>query len=212
VRITQDVRIAMRALVLRASCVLQAPRRCRSTLQLPAASVRTHRRCASGVRDGEGAPIGPGAPPGLEGLRLREDGELVDEAGRALNALGATRFDVAVQAIRGAFPTPQDPAESNERAPPGQMLDALVRYPVDWVFQTIAAVTGDDARAAFAAEVAAVVRTHCGADSVAADGVTTATKGAKYVSVRVKARVGSSTQMVATTMALKSDPRVKMAF
>ena len=143
-------------------------------------------------------------------MRLREDGELVDEAGRALNALGATRFDVAVQAIRGAFPTPQDPTESNERAPPGQMLDALVRYPVDWTFQSIAAVTGDDARAAFAAELAEVVRTHCGAGSV--ESVTTAAKGEKYVAVRVKARLASSAQMVEATQALKRDPRVKMTF
>ena len=193
----------MRALVLSA-CVLHAPRRCRPT--------RTRRCVSASSRDGEAAPIGPGAPPGLEGLRLREDGELVDEVGRALNALGATRFDVAVQAIRGAFSTPQDPAESNERGPPGQVLDALVRYPVDWTFQTIAAVTGDAERAAFAAEVAALVRTHCGADAVAADGVSTATKGAKYVSVRVRARVGSSAQMVEATAALKRDPRVKMAF
>lgn len=202
----------MRALlVLRASYALHAPRSSRFTLPaLPVA--RTQRRCAAGARDGDAAPIGPGAPAGLEGLRLRDDGELVDEAGRALNALGATRFDVAVQAIRGAFPTPQDPAESNERAPPGQLLDALVRYPVDWTFQTIAAVTGDDARAAFAAEVAAVIREHCGADSVAVDGVTTAAKGAKYVSVRVKARLGSSAQMVEATLALKRDPRVKMTF
>ena len=198
----------MRALVLRASCVL--PRRCRSTPPLPAAAARAQRRCTAGARDGEAAPVG--APPGLEGLRLDDNGELVDEAGRALNALGATRFDVAVQALRGAFATPQDPAESNERAPPGQILDALVRYPTDWVFQTIAAVAGADARAAFAAEVADVVRAHCGADAVPVDGVTTAAKGAKYVAVRVKARVDSSAQMVAATLALKQDPRVKMTF
>ena len=156
-------------------------------------------------------PIGPGVP-GLEGLRLREDGELVDEAGRALNALGATRFDVAVQAMRGAFPTPQDAEASNERGPPGQIMDALVRYPVDWHFQTIAAVAGDAERAAFAAKLVEVVRKHCGAEAVADDGVATAAKGAKWVSVRIKARVGSSAQMLQTTLALKQDPRVKMSF
>ena len=140
------------------------------------------------------------------------DGELVDEKGRALNALGATRFDVAVQAMRGAFPTPQDAAASNERGPPGQIMDALVRYPVDWHFQTIAAVAGDDARAAFAAKLVEVVRTHCGAESVADDGVSTAAKGTKWVSVRIKARVGSSALMLQTTLALKQDPRVKMSF
>ena len=136
----------------------------------------------------------------------------MDEKGRALNALGATRFDVAVQAMRGAFPTPQDAAASNERGPPGQIMDALVRYPVDWHFQTIAAVAGDDARAAFAAELVEVVRTHCGAESVADDGVSTAAKGTKWVSVRIKARVGSSAQMLQTTLALKQDLRVKMSF
>ena len=203
----------MRALLLRhVACVPHAPLRCRAAPH-PAAgpAAGAKRCCAAGAGDGDAAPIGPGVP-GLEGLRLRDDGELVDENGRALNALGATRFDVAVQAMRGAFPTPQDPAESNERGPPGQLMDALVRYPVDWHFQTIAAVTGSDARAAFAAELADVVRKHCGAESVAADGVTTAAKGAKYVSVRIKARVGSSAQMVETTQALKRDPRVKMSF
>ena len=80
---------------------------------------RSRRRCASG--EGEAAPIGADAPPGLAGLRLREDGELVDEAGRTLNSLGATRFDVAVQAMRGAIPMPADPAASNERGPAGQI-------------------------------------------------------------------------------------------
>ena len=37
------------------------------------------------------------------------------------------------------------------------------------------------------------------------DGVATAAKGAKWVSVRIKARVGSSAQMLQTTLALKQD-------
>ncbi len=150
------------------------------------------------------------APPGLAGLRMTPDGELVDERGRALNALGATRFDVAVQAIRGAFPT-GDAAASTERAPPGQVMDALVKYPADWLFQTIARVPPAE-RDAFADEVAALVRATCGEDAVLPGGVTHGAKGATYVAVRVRARVQSAAQMVAVVDALKRDSRVKMAF
>ena len=171
---------------------------------------------ASSASDGGGAasdgsvPL-RNAPPGLDGLRLTLDGELVDERGRALNALGATRFDVAVQAMRGAFATPARPEDSHERAPPGQMLDALVRYPVEWLFQTIARVPPGPPRDAFANEVAAVVRRVCGDAAVLPNGVSQAAKGDTYVSVRVKALVGSSAEVNEVLAALRQDARVKMA-
>jgi putative lipoic acid-binding regulatory protein len=168
------------------------------------------RRCAALPHDDASVPLRD-APPGLAGLRMTPDGELVDERGKSLNALGATRFDVAVQAIRGAFPT-GDAAASTERAPAGQVMDALVKYPADWLFQTIARVPPGDGRDAFAAEVAALVRTTCGDDAVLPGGVTHAAKGATYVAVRVRARVQSAAQMVTVVEVLKKDGRVKMAF
>jgi putative lipoic acid-binding regulatory protein len=174
-----------------------------------------HRPCRAAVQppaspDGSVPLRGPALPSGLEGLRLTADGELVDERGRALNALGATRFDVAVQAIRGAFPT-GDASASTERAAPGQVLDALVKYPTEWLFQCIAAVA-PPGRDAFAAEVAAAVRARCGEAAVLPGGVTHAAKGEKYVAVRVRATVQSAADMNAVVEALRKDARVKMAF
>jgi hypothetical protein len=196
----------MRVFAARPAAAL-ACRRLRSRCPQPPAAARRAAAAAAGSPD-DTVPL-RGAPPGLEGLRLTPEGELVDERGKALNALGATRFDVAVQAMRGAFPGTSDAAASNERAT-GQMLDALVKFPTDWLFQTVARVPPAE-RDAFAAEVAALVRAQCGPEAVLPDGVSHAAKGATWVAVRVKARVTSSAAVAAVVDALRRDARVKMA-
>ena len=205
--------------------------------RLPAAAARRCRAPCRAAHGGDTRPLPDDAPDGLAGLRISADGELVDERGKALNALGArhalrcaawplrraalpltllprarSRFDVAVQAMRGAFPT-GDAAASTERAPPGAVLDALVNYPCDWLFQAIARVPAEGgARDAFAAEVAAVVSSVCGDGAVLPGGISTAAKGATYVAVRVKARVGCAAHVAAVAERLRGDPRVKMSF
>ena len=224
-----DARIAMRAL---------APCGALLVSRLPAAAAARRCRAPCRAAHGDTRPLPDDAPDGLAGLRISADGELVDERGKALNALGArhalrcaawaaaalccaaadaarstrSRFDVAVQAMRGAFPT-GDAAASTERAPPGAVLDALVNYPCDWLFQAIARVPAEGgARDAFAAEVAAVVAGVCGEGAVLPGGISTAAKGATYVAVRVKARVGCAAHVAAVAERLRGDPRVKMSF
>jgi len=82
--------------------------------------------------DAEPGPT-PSPPPGLEGLRLDDNGSLVEEkTGKALNALGATRFDVAVRAMRGEMTRHLDPGEDREDATSGKIAESLVRSMLMW--------------------------------------------------------------------------------
>ena len=73
-------------------------------------------------------------PEGLRGLAVNEEGDLVDAAtGKAINEFGATRFDVAVRALRGEL-SPEAWDEDTERAP-GAIMGRLLQFPCDYVFQ-----------------------------------------------------------------------------
>ncbi len=144
----------------------------------------------------------------MQGLRLNEHGQLVDERGKALNDLGATRFDLAVQALRGVFPSAEG-AASNERQD-GAFMDALCKYPAEWLFQVVGIAAAGAERDVLAEHCASTVRACCGEGAVLA--VTQAAKGPKYVSVRVRALVRSSAEMNTVIETLLKDSRVKMAF
>lgn len=147
-------------------------------------------------------------PPELAGLRLNAAGDLVDERGKAINELGATRFDIAVHALRGtAFATPD--VSTNERQD-GNFIDALCVYPTPWLFQAICSATTPEERDGVAAAVAAVVASVCGQGNVLS--VQQASKGNKYVSVRVQAMLPSSTAMNQVVEKLLQDSRVRMAY
>ncbi len=61
---------------------------------------------------------------------------LVDEkTGEVINEYGATRFDVAVRAIRGEFDPP--PGSENAERTPGLLLDSLVQWPSVYDFQFV---------------------------------------------------------------------------
>ena len=61
-------------------------------------------------------------PDALKGLVLNEDGDLVDtKTGKVLNEFGATRFDVAVRAMRGEY----DPIGASTEHEEGQIMDTL---------------------------------------------------------------------------------------
>jgi len=65
---------------------------------------------------------------------VNEAGDLVDATtGKAINEFGATRFDVAVRALRGEL-SPEAWAEDHERAP-GAIMERLMQFPCDYVFQ-----------------------------------------------------------------------------
>jgi Protein of unknown function (DUF493) len=131
----------------------------------------------------------------------------VDERGKRINDLGATRFDLAVHAMRGtAFASPGAASERDD----GAFMDALCVYPTPWLFQAICRATTLEEREGMQREVENVVRAVCGEGSVSS--VSQNRKGEKYVSVRVQAMLPSSTAMSKVVSTLLKDARVKMAF
>lgn len=73
------------------------------------------------------------APCQIPFLRSFPAGSLVEEkTGKALNALGATRFDVAVRAMRGEMTRHLDPGEDREDATSGKIAESLVRSMLMW--------------------------------------------------------------------------------
>ena len=65
-------------------------------------------------------------------MELDENGDLIDtKTGKALNEFGATRFDVAVRAMRGEY----DPIGVSTEKEEGQILDTLTQFPSDYTFQ-----------------------------------------------------------------------------
>ncbi|KAL4448122.1 hypothetical protein ABPG75_005341 [Micractinium tetrahymenae] len=88
-----------------------------------------------------GSSSGGGAadelPPKLQGLCISEDGQhLIDSAtGKVVNEFGATRFDVAVRAMRGEFDPPAY-MDNTERSS-GLLLDSLTQFPAVYDFQLV---------------------------------------------------------------------------
>ena len=71
-------------------------------------------------------------PEWAKDLALDENGDLIDtKTGKALNEFGATRFDVAVRAMRGEYDPPGVSTEKEE----GQILDTLTQFPSKYTFQ-----------------------------------------------------------------------------
>ncbi|GLI66195.1 hypothetical protein VaNZ11_009960 [Volvox africanus] len=75
-------------------------------------------------------------PPELRDLHINEDGFLIDtKTGKVINEMGATRFDVAVRALRGELDPPSW-VENSERTP-GVILSALYQFPRSYLFQVV---------------------------------------------------------------------------
>ncbi|GFR44038.1 hypothetical protein Agub_g5198 [Astrephomene gubernaculifera] len=89
-------------------------------------------------------------PPELRDLAISEDGFLIDtKTGKMINEMGATRFDVAVRALRGEL-DPPDWVENSERTP-GVILSALYQFPRPYIFQVVGRVQQPAAAPAAAA-------------------------------------------------------------
>ncbi|GIL62753.1 hypothetical protein Vafri_16931 [Volvox africanus] len=75
-------------------------------------------------------------PLELRDLHINEDGFLIDtKTGKVINEMGATRFDVAVRALRGELDPPSW-VENSERTP-GVILSALYQFPRSYLFQVV---------------------------------------------------------------------------
>ncbi|EEH52616.1 uncharacterized protein MICPUCDRAFT_48852 [Micromonas pusilla CCMP1545] len=92
----------------------------------------TARRAAGDDDDDIDARIPDDIPDALKDLVLNDDGDLVDtKTGQVLNDLGATRFDVAVRAMRGEY----DPPGASTEKDGGQIFDTLTQFPTSYTFQ-----------------------------------------------------------------------------
>ena len=92
----------------------------------------TARRAAGDDDDDTDARIPDDIPDALKDLVLNDDGDLVDtKTGQVLNDLGATRFDVAVRAMRGEY----DPPGASTEKDGGQIFDTLTQFPTSYTFQ-----------------------------------------------------------------------------
>ncbi|GLC37165.1 hypothetical protein PLESTB_000987000 [Pleodorina starrii] len=126
------------------------PRHASSALRLwPAPTLRVVSRRASSQQPSE-SDAGPSTsntddlPPELQGLQINEDGFLIDtKTGKVINEMGATRFDVAVRALRGELDPPEW-VENSERTP-GVILSALYQFPRSYLFQVVGRPTASPA-------------------------------------------------------------------
>lgn len=125
-------------------------------------------------------------PEELRGLRISEEGLLIDEyTGKTVNEFGATRFDVAVRALRGDLDPPYWLDDSEQT--PGVLLGSLFQFPADHVFHIVGKTNGDSV--AFVESVLSTVALVCEADIDRDKTEVKARLGGKYTSVNVEVRV-----------------------
>jgi hypothetical protein len=151
-------------------------------------------------------------PEALQNLRLDARGNLVDaRTGTAINEAGASRFDVAVRAMRGEFSAPPGRADT-ERAE-SSILDALVTFPAPHDFNFVLRVdaAAGATPAALAAEMAALVDDVCGG-APPAEASFKERKGGRFVSVAVRATVAAYEQVGRVFARLEGDARVVMKY
>eukprot|EP00887_Chlorella_sp_A99_P007077 scaffold2.g7077.t1 len=129
----------------------------------PPAGPPPARRAAAGA-------AGEQLPPALRDLQISDCGQhLIDsKTGKVINEFGATRFDVAVRAIRGEFDPP--PAAANTERESGLLLGCLTRFPTTYDFQLVVrtpqlARAGGSGGSAGAAASGGVAGAGAGADS-----------------------------------------------
>lgn len=142
--------------------------------------------------------------------------------GKVVNEFGATRFDVAVQAMRGAFDPPAG-TDNTERAS-GVLLDSLVRFPSVYPFQVVlrqgvssssSSNGSSDVRqtpAQLLERYRSIIAEACGADVPAEQCSVKERLGGKYVSLTIPARVPAAAVVQHVLESLKDDAMVVMRF
>lgn len=159
----------------------------------------------------------------MEGLAYDEEsGELIDqETGKPLKALnenGATRFDVAVRAMRGEFDRPGvEPEQDTEEAAAssGAILDALVHFPAPYTFQVVGpkgGAAGPEDISAFEEDVVACIARVLSAPPEMLEVSSKERSGGKYLSVSVVGTVSSPLLLDHVFSALDEMDRVMMRF
>mmetsp|Transcript_28618 Transcript_28618/g.48062 ORF Transcript_28618/g.48062 Transcript_28618/m.48062 type:complete len:235 (+) Transcript_28618:143-847(+) len=145
----------------------------------------------------------------FEGLRLDEKGDLVDEkTGAALNDFGATRWDVAVRAMRGDIGGQYTGEESTEKET-GQILGSLIKFPAPFTFQVVG-----KASEGFAEDMMACVSRTTGIPVVEFFPLTVKErgKGGKYLSLGITVVMESPAKVQEVYDALGKDARVMFKY
>eukprot|EP00775_Hariotina_reticulata_P004110 gene4110-4356_t len=150
-------------------------------------------------------------PQELQGLEISEDGFLIDtKTGKVINEFGATRFDVAVRALRGELDPPQwvDNSERN----PGVLLGRLMSFPTSYTFQVVGKVTADSPKNQFVSDMVSIVAQVCEAEIKEADVTVQERLGGKFVSISMQVLVRAPEIVQLVYEAIGKDSRVKMKF
>lgn len=135
---------------------------------------------------------------------------MVDEkTGEVINEYEATRFDVAVRAMRGEFDPP--PSSDNTERGAGVLMDSLVQWPAPYDFQFVVK-PGDAPAAAVAEELRAVVAATAGIDVPPSAVAVKERKGGKFLSITVTATVRYPELIQRVFAALDGDARILMKY
>ncbi|MDC1215825.1 DUF493 domain-containing protein [bacterium] len=186
--------------VPRTSCVAPGSRlrRLRSALRCDVRRAATGDESAS-TSSGDGDDD---VPEWAQDLALDENGVLIDtKTGKALNEFGATRFDVAVRAMRGEYDPPGVSTDKEE----GQIFDMLTQFPCKYTFQASGKVSelDDDG----IAHVAGLLMNVCDCP-VDQTTIEVKPRGKKFVSLWVTCTVHSAEMVNEALRAAKDDSRV----
>ena len=161
-----------------------------------------------------GGGSGGELPDALQGLCISEDGQhLIDSStGKVVNEMGATRFDVAIAALRGDFDPPAY-VHNTERSS-SLLLDSPTQFPADYPFNIVVKQpaegrpTPDTVLRRFAALIAEVT----GADVPLAACSAKERLGGKWVSLCIPARVQAAHVVDLVWAELDKDPAVQMRY
>lgn len=161
------------------------------------------RRAATGGETGTSRGLdGDDTPDWAKDLALDENGDLIDtKTGKALNEFGATRFDLAVRAMRGEYDPPGVSTEQEE----GQIFEMLTQFPCTYTFQASGRVAelDDDG----ITHVAGLLMDKCDAP-LSQTKIEIKPRGKKFVSLWVTCTVHSAAMVNEALSAAKEDSRV----
>lgn len=132
-----------------------------------------------------------------------------EKTGEVINEYGATRFDVAVRALRGDFDPP--PGVENTERTPGVLLDSLVQWPTVYEFKFV--VRSDDMPAeAVVEELRARVEAVC-QWAIASDACSARErKGGKYLSICIPVTVRAPDIIQRVLDSFADDERILMKY
>eukprot|EP01025_Chloroclados_australasicus_P035227 TRINITY_DN35938_c0_g1_i5.p1 TRINITY_DN35938_c0_g1~~TRINITY_DN35938_c0_g1_i5.p1 ORF type:complete len:203 (-),score=21.25 TRINITY_DN35938_c0_g1_i5:333-941(-) len=136
-----------------------------------------------------------GLPESLKDLAINDKGDLVDEKGNIINGFGASRFDVAVRAMRGEFdPLPAEKEYDNERSS-GLLTESLVAFPREYTFQIVAKPSQSFDQKQLVKNFRLVIEEVCGKNVQDGNVVVKERMGGKFISVNISQMVDSGSQV-----------------